>query len=85
MEKSLDPKDIISEQPELAREIELFLSLINDTKGSTITRDEFIISGIFAKLDQVLTEVSKITEKLNNIESRLLSEPRVATWLKTTR
>ena len=78
MSEDLDYKEVIS----LLKED---LLTFEDTRITLLFRDEAFIENILCKLDILLLELNKLTQRIDLLESNLNTDPRVATWLRSTK
>ena len=56
---------------------------VTRSEVSSLFKDELFVKGIFERLDLILMEVTKLTQRVYILETKLYTDPRVATWLRT--
>ena len=56
---------------------------VTGSEVSSLFKDELFVKGIFERLDLILMEVTKLTQRVYILETKLYTDPRVATWLRT--
>ena len=58
-------------------------AIVIDEDIPYLLKDELFVKGIFDRLDMILVEVTKLTQRVYILETKLYTDPRVATWLRT--
>ena len=56
---------------------------VTRSEVSSLFKDELSVKDIFERLDLILMEVTKLTQRVYILETKLYTDPRVATWLRT--
>ena len=56
---------------------------VTRSEVSSLFKDELFVKDIFERLDLILMEVTKLTQRVYILETKLYTDPRVATWLRT--